>query len=88
MRDPLEWPARSAYLTPVDFFVWGYIESKVYIRQSVTKLKLREIITETFVSITPEAFQIVRIDFVNRLFYCQEIPGQQFEHMQKCFFYA
>ncbi|XP_072017459.1 uncharacterized protein [Amphiura filiformis] len=25
-----EWPARSPDLTPLDFFVWGYIKARVY----------------------------------------------------------
>ncbi len=25
-----EWPARSPDLTPLDFFLWGYVKSKVY----------------------------------------------------------
>ena len=26
----VEWPARSPDLTPVDFFLWGYLKSKVF----------------------------------------------------------
>lgn len=27
----IEWPPRSPDLTPCDFFLWGYIKSKVYV---------------------------------------------------------
>jgi hypothetical protein len=31
VRDgPIAWPPRSPDLTPLDFFLWGYLKSKVY----------------------------------------------------------
>ena len=27
---PIRWPARSPDLSPNDFFIWGYLKSKVY----------------------------------------------------------
>jgi hypothetical protein len=27
---PLAWPPQSPDITPLDFFVWGYVEDKVY----------------------------------------------------------
>lgn len=30
MGHDIEWPARSPDLTPLDFFLWGYLKSKVY----------------------------------------------------------
>uniref|UniRef100_A0A915E288 Uncharacterized protein n=1 Tax=Ditylenchus dipsaci TaxID=166011 RepID=A0A915E288_9BILA len=28
---PIDWPPRSPYLTPINFFgLWGYVKSKVY----------------------------------------------------------
>lgn len=32
-RGPIEWPARSPDLSPLDFFLWGHLKSKVYITQ-------------------------------------------------------
>ena len=29
-RGPLEWAARSPDLTPLDFYLWGYVKQKVY----------------------------------------------------------
>ncbi|EFN65149.1 hypothetical protein EAG_00038, partial [Camponotus floridanus] len=26
----IEWPPRSPDLSPLDFFLWGYLKSKVY----------------------------------------------------------
>ena len=47
-RGPIEWPARSPDLSPLDFFLWGYIKDKVYQTRlkSIDELKravLREI---------------------------------------------
>jgi hypothetical protein len=28
-RGPIKWPARSPDLTPLDYFLWGYLKSKV-----------------------------------------------------------
>ena len=30
LNQPVEWPPRSPDLTPCDFFLWGYLKSKVY----------------------------------------------------------
>ena len=30
LHHPYEWPPRSPDLTPCDFFLWGYLKSKVY----------------------------------------------------------
>ncbi|XP_066157702.1 uncharacterized protein [Euwallacea fornicatus] len=41
-RDPIEWPARSPDLTPLDFFFWGHLKSKVYSTPPGTLEILRE----------------------------------------------
>ena len=33
-RGPIEWPARSTDLTPLDFYIWGYLKQKVYQKKS------------------------------------------------------
>ena len=37
----LNWPPRSCDLTPLDFFLWGYVKDKVYADnpQSIQELK-------------------------------------------------
>ena len=44
----IEWPARSPDLTPLDFFLWGYLKARVYRHnpQTITELK-QAIVTET-----------------------------------------
>lgn len=40
---PVEWPPRSPDLTPMDFFLWGYIKDKVYktVPQNIAQLQQR-----------------------------------------------
>ena len=42
-RGPIHWPARSPDLTPLDFFLWGYVKDKVYSEriESLDHLKTR-----------------------------------------------
>ena len=42
-RGPIDWPARSPDLTPLDFFLWGYVKDKVYSEriESLDHLKIR-----------------------------------------------
>ncbi|GBM80433.1 hypothetical protein AVEN_145767-1 [Araneus ventricosus] len=40
---PLAWPPRSPDLTPLDFFLWGYVKDKVFASKitDITQLKTR-----------------------------------------------
>jgi Helix-turn-helix domain (DUF4817) len=38
---PVNWPARSCDLTPLDFFLWGYVKSQVYANKPATLDALR-----------------------------------------------
>jgi hypothetical protein len=80
-RGPVEWPPRSPDLAPNDFFLWGHLKSVVY-RTAPTSLDdLRNRIVTACRQIPPEVFQRVREAFHQRLFYCQEVNGAQFEHL-------
>ena len=41
------WPPRSCDLTPLDFFLWGYLKSKVYVNKPTTTRALQEEIKQT-----------------------------------------
>ena len=43
-RGSIEWPARSPDLTPLDFFLWGYLKNKVYSQPIRDKEHLKEVI--------------------------------------------
>ena len=42
LNHSVEWPPRSPDLTPLDFFLWGYLKSKVYVTPPATLANLRK----------------------------------------------
>lgn len=80
-RGAIEWPARSPDLTPLDFFLWGYLKDKVYVTPPENLQELRMRITTGCLSITPDILRNVRQAFEARLYYCQEVQGAHFEHL-------
>ena len=50
----LEWPPRSPNLTVPDFFLWGYLKSKVYTSKPKTIDELKCNIRAEIAAITPE----------------------------------
>lgn len=79
----IRWPARSPDLSPNDFFLWGYIKTKVYGFQeqratTINDLKIK--ILDAFRSITPEIIGNVRRGFYDRLGYCLAQSGGRFEY--------
>lgn len=82
-RGAIEWPARSPDLTPMDFFLWGFVKSKVFITQPQSLEDLRQRIIQVCASISHEMFHNVREEFHDRLYICQEVNGGHFEHLIK-----
>src|SRR5579872_2781129 len=76
------WSARSPDLSPNDFFLWGYIKSKIYRHVKYHNLEeLRQKVVEAFLSITPNMLSNARNGFYNRLGYCLAQQGDLFEQM-------
>lgn len=82
-RGPMEWPARSPDLTPLDFFLWGHLKSIVFTPQPQTLEELRQRIIEKCNDIPQDVFENVRQEFEHRLYYCMANNGQHFEHLLK-----
>lgn len=80
-RGPTEWPPRSPDLTPLDFFLWGYLKSKVYVVRPQNLEELKNRISDEMRRITPEVIRNVQEECVHRFAYCQEADGWQFEHL-------
>ena len=80
-RGPIEWPPRSPDMTPMDFFFWGYLKSVVYRNRPRTLDELEARIRNAIANIPPAYLQNALGAFVNRLRYCQEVNGQQFEQL-------
>lgn len=80
-RGTIEWPPRSPDLTPLDFFLWGYLKSKVYIDRPQNLEDLKHRIRLEIRNITPEMIHNVQEECCRRFNYCQEAQGWQFEHL-------
>ena len=54
---PTPWPPRSPDITPLDFFLWGYVKDKVFSTPvpDITNLKAR--ITDAFATITEDMLE-------------------------------
>lgn len=47
-KGPIRWPPRSPDLSVLDFFLWGYLQNKVYAKRHRNPHELREAITLAF----------------------------------------
>ena len=54
---PIEWPPRSPDLTPLDFFLWGYVKSRIYQTPVQDLADLRGRIIDACASVTPAMLQ-------------------------------
>jgi hypothetical protein len=75
-----EWPPRSPDLTPLDFFLWGYIKGQVYKTPPANVDELRERITNEFAALrrTRMARRAMR-DMRTRAIKCVELEGGHVE---------
>lgn len=78
---PIEWPARSPDLTPLDFFLWGHVEQEVYKNIPTTRDDMKVRITQSFSNISEETLQKVQWSFKRRLEMCVSERGGLFEHL-------
>jgi len=60
------WPPRSCDLTPMDFFLWGYVKAHVYQNKPRTIEELKEEIRRVIGELDPEMCQQVIANFVIR----------------------
>jgi len=78
---PIAWPPRSPDLTPMDFFLWGYIKSCVYETPPTTLMDLQERITQACARVTPNTLLAVHTSIQHRAEMCVGADGRQFEHI-------
>jgi hypothetical protein len=69
-RGNIEWPARSPDLNACDFFLWGYLRSKVYEKKPRTTEDLEQNIREEVAAIPPNMLQRVMQNFQKHLREC------------------
>jgi len=78
---PVKWPPRSPDLTPLDFFLWGYLKDKVYEQQSKSLIDLKERITAACRTVTTTMLKSVIDSIIQRYEKCLENDGGHFENL-------
>ncbi|CAK1590500.1 unnamed protein product [Parnassius mnemosyne] len=74
-RGDIPWPPRSPDLTPMDFFLWGYLKTKVYKTNPRTIDVLKENIQREMANITELTCHAVMDNFKRRLQECRDRNG-------------
>lgn len=76
---PISWPARSPDLTPLDYWLWGDLKSRVYATQPRTLEELRGRISDEVGRITEETRRKALMNFPQRLHACLMNNGGHIE---------
>lgn len=74
-RGPVAWPPRSCDLTPLDYFLWGYVKSLVYADKPETIDALEENIRRVIADIRPQLLQKVVENWASRLEFIRASRG-------------
>ena len=76
---PVAWLARSPDLTPMDFFLWGYLKNLVYPVDTIEDLQER--ITTNLQNISTETLLSVQQSWSEKLDLCIAVDGSHFEQL-------
>lgn len=84
---PRRWPARSPDLTPMDFFLWGFIKNEVYACDVNTVEELQDRIIDAFnklktMAISGDLLRKVRNNIIRRCHMCIRVNGGQFQQLK------
>ncbi|GFW34471.1 uncharacterized protein TNCV_500891 [Trichonephila clavipes] len=80
---PVNWPPRSCDLTPLDYFLWGYVKSLVYADKPQTLDHLEDNIRRVIADIRPQMLEKVIENWTSRLGYIRASRGS---HMPEIIF--
>ncbi|GFU58940.1 transposable element Tc3 transposase [Trichonephila clavipes] len=72
---PVNWPPRSCDLTPLDYFLWGYVKSLVYADKLQTLDHLEDNIRHVIYYIRPQMLEKVIENWTSRLDYIRASRG-------------
>lgn len=78
---PVAWPPRSPDITPLDFYLWGYVKERVYLEVPTTAENMKIRIRDAIQQIPQNVMETVKLNFVKRLRKCIEMEGRTFEHL-------
>ncbi|GFX03943.1 uncharacterized protein TNCV_4678481 [Trichonephila clavipes] len=79
----VNWPPRSCDLTPLDYFLWGYVKSLVYADKPQTLDHLEDNIRLVIADIRPQMLEKVIENWTSRLDY---IGASRKSHMSEIIF--
>ena len=77
---PTPWPPRSPDITPLDFFLWGYVKDKVFSTLVPDITNLKASITDDFAAVTEDTLGNTCREIDYRL----DVLRATNEHMLKC----
>lgn len=80
----IHWPARSPDMAPNDYFLWGFLNDRLYNNEQNyynTVEDLKAAISVHCQAVTQFMLSNVRTDFYDRLGYCMAANGGLFEHL-------
>lgn len=77
----IAWPPRSPDLTPLDYFLWGFLKDKVFRTIPDDLQEMQDRINENCLIPDEEMFARVRDSFGKRILLCMHEHGRQFEHL-------
>ncbi|GFU57298.1 putative transposable element [Trichonephila clavipes] len=80
---PVNWPPRSCDLTPLDYFLWGYVKSLVYADKPQTLDHLEDNIHRVITDIRPQMLEKVIENWTSRL---DNIRASRGSHMPEIIF--
>ncbi|GFS73559.1 DUF4817 domain-containing protein [Trichonephila clavipes] len=80
---PVNWPPRSCDLTPLDYFLWGYVKSLLYADKPETLDHLEDNIRRVIANIRPQMLEKVIENWTSRLDYIRASRGS---HMPEVIF--
>ncbi|GFU89771.1 DUF4817 domain-containing protein [Trichonephila clavipes] len=72
---PVNWPPRSCDLTPLDYFLWGYVKALVYADKPQTLDHLEDNIRRVIADIRPQTLEKVIENRTSRLDYIRASHG-------------
>ena len=80
----VNWPSRSPDLTSPDFFLWGYLKEKVFVKKLQSSMELKENITREIREVSPETLEKVMAEVFKRAEICEAENGR---HMKDVIFH-
>jgi hypothetical protein len=72
------WPPNSPDLNPCDYFLWGFLKEKIFLKKPQTMMELRAVIIQACNEITEDMCHLV----INNITNCVEVAGCNGGHIE------